>query len=61
MTLRHEELLRLMLAEKMIPQKDLDLLLEESEKRKSNAAKAMVLKYAHWNLDTADADKNYKL
>lgn len=58
---RHEELLQLMFAEKMIPRKDVDLLLEECEKQKNTAARAAVLEYAHRSLDAADSDKNYKL
>ena len=58
---RHEELLQLMFARKIIPQKDVDLLLEECEKQKNTAARAAVLEYAHRNLGAADSDKNYKL
>ena len=57
----HEELLRLMFAGKMIPRKDVDLLLEECDKQKNNAAKAVVLEYAHQNFKPTDTDKNYKL
>lgn len=58
---RHEELLQLMFARKIIPKKDVDLLLEECEKQKNTAARAAVLEYAHRNLGAADSDKNYKL
>ena len=58
---RHEELLQLMFAEKMISRKDVDLLLEECEKQKNATAKAAVLEYAHQFLGAADTDKTYKL
>ena len=58
---RHEELLRLMFADKVIPRKDIDLLLEECDKQKNAAAKAAVLEYAHQFLGAADSDKSYKL
>ena len=58
---RHEELLQLMFTEKMIPQKDIDLLLEECEKQKNTAAKVVVLEYAHQFLGAADSGKSYKL
>lgn len=57
----HEELMRLMFAGKMIPRQDVDLLLEECDKQKNNAAKAVVLEYAHQNFKPTDTDKNYKL
>ncbi len=57
----HEELLQLMFTEKMIPQKDIDLLLEECEKQKNTTAKVVVLEYAHQNFKPANTDKNYKL
>ena len=59
--LEHEELLQLMFTEKMIPWKDIDLLLEECGKQKNAAAKAAVLEYVHQSLDAADIDKTYKL
>ncbi len=46
LALRHEELLRLMLAENIPSQKDLGLLLEECESQQNEAAKAATLKYA---------------
>ena len=58
---RHEELLQLMFADKVIPRKDIDLLLEECDKQKNAAAKAAVLEYAHQFLGAADSDKSYKL
>lgn len=57
---RHEELLQLMFAGKMIPRKDVDLLLEECDQQKNTAAKAAVLEYAH-QLDTANSGRSYKL
>ncbi len=41
----HEEVLRLMIAEKMIPKKDVSLLLDEAEARQNAAAKALILEY----------------
>ena len=58
---RHEELLQLMFAGKMIPRKDVDVLLEECEKQKNTTAKAAVLEYAHQFLGAADSGKSYKL
>ena len=58
---RHEELLQLMFAGKMIPRKDVDVLLEECEKQKNATAKAAVLEYAHQFLGAADSGKSYKL
>ena len=40
----HRELLELMIAEKMIPKKDIELLLGEAEAL-SNAAKELILEY----------------
>ncbi len=57
---KHEELLQLMFAEKMIPRKDIDLLLEECDKQKNAAAKATVLEYTH-QFDPVDTGKTYKL
>ena len=61
LAIQHEELLQLMFTEKMISWKDVDLLLEECGKQKNNAAKAVVLEYAHQNFKPTDTDKNYKL
>ena len=58
---RHEELLQLMFAGKMIPRKDLELLLEECDHQKNNAARAAVLECTHQFLDAEDSNKNYKL
>ena len=58
---RHEELLQLMFAGKMIPRKDVDVFLEECEKQKNATAKAAVLEYAHQFLGAADSGKSYKL
>ena len=41
----HRELLELMIAEKMIPKKDIELLLGEAEARQNAAAKEMILEY----------------
>ena len=45
-------------AKLLLPQ---DLLLEECDKQKNNAAKAVVLEYAHQFLNAADSGKSYKL
>ncbi len=58
---RYEELLQLMFAGKMIPRKDVDVLLEECGKQKNTTAKAAVLEYAHQFLGAADSGKSYKL
>ena len=58
--IQHEELLRLMFAEKMIVRKDIDPLLAECDKQNNIAAKAAVLDYAH-QFDPADTSKTYKL
>ena len=50
-----------MFTEKMIPQKDIDLLLDECEKQTNTAAKVVVLEYAHQFLGAADSGKSYKL
>ena len=44
--IQHEELLRLMFAEKMIVRKDIESLLAECDKQNNIAAKAAVLDYA---------------
>lgn len=49
-----------MFAEKMIPRKDIDLLLEECDEQKNAAAKAAVLEYAH-QFDAAYTGKTYNL
>ena len=51
---QHEELLRVMLAEKMIVRKDIDPLLAECDRQNNVAAKAAVLDYAGRNLEPAD-------
>ena len=61
LAIQHEELLQLMFTEKMIPRKDIDLLLEECKKQKNTTAKAAVLEYAHQFLNAADSGKSYKL
>ena len=47
---QHEELLRLMLTEKMLVRKDVDLLLEECDKQENVTVKAAVLEYSGRNL-----------
>ena len=59
--IQHEELLQLMFAEKMIPRKDIDPLLEECDKQNNIAAKAAVLDYAGRNLKPVDPTKEFKL
>ena len=61
LAVEHEALLQPMFAEKMIPRKDIDLLLEECDEQKNAAAKAAVLEYAHQFLGAADSGKSYKL
>ncbi len=58
---RHEELLQLMLAEKMLVRKDIDPLLEECDQQNNVAAKAAVLDYAGRNLKPVDPTKEFKL
>ena len=59
--IQHEELLQLMFAEKMIPRKDIDPLLEECDKQNNVSAKAAVLDYAGRNLKPVDPMKEFKL
>ena len=59
--IQHEELLRLMFAEKMIVRKDIDPLLEECDQQNNIAAKAAVLDYAGRNLKPVDPTKEFKL
>lgn len=59
--IQYEELLHLMFAEKMIPRKDIDLLLEECGKQQNVTAKAAVLEYAGKNLKPVDPMKEFKL
>ena len=58
---QHEELLRLMFAEKMIVRKDIDPLLEECDRQNNISAKAAVLDYAGRNLKPVDPTKEFKL
>lgn len=58
---RHPELFRLMLEEKIIPQKDVELLLEECSRQNNPSAKAEILEYAHRNFRPADPAKKYRL
>jgi hypothetical protein len=55
--IKHEELLRLMLAEKMLARKDIDPLLEECDRQNNIAAKAAVLDYAGKSLKPVDPEK----
>ena len=59
--IQYEELLRLMLAEKMIVRKDIDPLLEECDEQSNISAKAAVLDYAGRNLKPVDPTKEFKL
>ena len=61
LAVEHEPLLQLMFAEKMIPRKDIDLLLEECDKQNNIAAKAAVLDYAGRSLEPVDPLKEFKL
>ena len=45
LAVEHEELLQLMLAEKMFPRKDVDVLLAECDKQNNETAKAAVMDY----------------
>nr|WP_243154294.1 leucine-rich repeat domain-containing protein [Pseudoflavonifractor sp. 60] len=55
---QHEELLRVMLAKKMLARKDIDLLLEECDQQNNIVAKAAVLDYADRN---SNVNANLKL
>ena len=59
--IQHEELLQLMLAEKMLDRKDIDPLLKEGDKQNNFAAKAAVLDYAGRNLKPVDPLKEFRL
>ena len=61
LSVQHEELLRVMLAEKMIVRKDIDPLLEEGDKQNNISAKAAVLDYAGRNLKPVDPLKEFNL
>jgi len=50
-----------MLTEKMLDHKDIDLLLEEFDQQNYIAAKATVLDYAGRNLKPVDPTKEFKL
>lgn len=52
-----EDLLRMMLAEKMIPRGDINLLLEECDKQNNSAAKMAVLEYSNHTLKPVDPVK----
>ena len=54
LSVHHEQLLRVMLAEKMIVRKDIDPLLEECDKQSNISAKAAVLDYAGRSLEPVD-------
>lgn len=57
---RHEELLQLMFAEKMLDRKDIDPLLAECDKQNNVSAKAAVLNYAGRDLKPVDPLKEFK-
>ena len=59
LAIQHEELLQVMLAEKMLGRKDIDPLLEESDKQNNISAKAAVLDYAGRNLKPVDPLKEF--
>ena len=61
LSVQHEELLRVMLAEKMIVRKDIDPLLEECDEQSNISSKAAVLDYAGRNLKPVDPTKEFKL
>ena len=61
LSVQHEELLRVMLAEKMIVRKDIYPLLEECDRQNNISAKAAVLDYAGRNLKPVDPTKEFKL
>jgi len=54
LSIQHEELLRVMFAEKMIVRKDIDPLLEECDKQSNISAKAAVRDYAGRSLKLVD-------
>ena len=45
LALQHEEVLRLMIAEAIIPPRDIQPLLDEAERRQNGAAQALILEY----------------
>ena len=59
--IQHEELLRLMFAEKILDRNDIDPLLAECGKQNNSAAKAAVLDYAGRNLKPVDLTKEFEL
>lgn len=59
--IEHPALFRLMLAEKIIPKKDIARLLEECGAQGNTAAKAEVLEYAHRNFRPASPSKEFRL
>ncbi len=63
--IQHEELLQLMLAEKMLAREDIDPLLEECDRQNNVSAKAAVLEYAGKSLKPVDlaaqAEKEFTL
>ena len=61
LAVQHDELLRVMLAEKMLDRKDIDPLLEECDKQSNISAKAAVLDYAGRNLKPVDPLKGFNL
>ena len=61
LAVEHEALLQIMFAEKMIPRKDIDPLLEECDQQNNIAAKAAVLEYVGKSLEPMDPLKEFKL
>ena len=61
LAVKHEALLQLMFAEKMISRKDIDPLLEECDQQNNIAAKAAVMEYAGKGLEPMDPLKEFKL
>ena len=57
LVMENQELLQVMLREKMLNRKDIDLLLPECGKQKDIAAKAAVMDYAGKNLEPVDPAK----
>ncbi len=47
--IENEEVLQMMMQEKLIARKDVDLLMDESDKQRSYAAKAAIMQYNHEN------------
>ena len=58
---RHTELLRLMLSEKIVDREDVDLLLMECDEQNNVAAKAAVLEYINQALQPVDPTERFQL